>query len=150
MGLEITGSGGGGGVGAILTNGNSSGVAVNAASTMYANFIFTGGIAGSGSTWNATEAVRQCLSPVAGTLKNLCVRTGDAQPANGSLVLTVRINGVATAVTITIAAAAAAATFSDTTHTVAVVVGDLISLEGVNASPDAVSALCHQWAILIQ
>lgn len=140
------------GVTAILATGSQTGGAsVTAASTLFNTFAYMGSNSATiGPTFNATEANRQIISPVAGTLRNLYVRTISAQPAGGSLVLTVRINGVDTGITITIAAEAAAGTFSDTTHTAAIVAGDLISFSGLNNDGGSTSAGLIQWSILVQ
>jgi hypothetical protein len=66
--------------------------------------------------------------PVAGTLKNFTVRLDAALSGGTSIAYTVRKNGIATTLTCTITTASAALTFSDVTHTVAFVAGDLISI----------------------
>lgn len=91
-------------------------------------------------TTSFTATISNLLNALPGTLKNFGVRTGSAQPASGSLVCTVFVNNVATALTFTIAAGAAIGTYKDTTHTVTVAADDRISLEfknnatGVSAS----------------
>ena len=82
----------------------------------------------------ATENQRQIPVPYAVTFKNFfCFfGVGASQPASGSLVLTIRKNGVDTAITITIPAGTSSGTFSDTTNSVSFAAGDLISVKGVN------------------
>lgn len=70
--------------------------------------------------------------PVATTLSLLTVRLDGSQPADGSLVVTVRKNGVDTALTVTVSAAAGAGTYQDATHSVAFAAGDTYSLSIVN------------------
>ena len=130
------------GVGAVLY-GTAASASVTASSTQYHTF------AGLDSLFNADESSRQMLVPVAGTLSKFYVRTNGSQYIDGSLILTVRVNGVDTGITITIPAGATMATFSDTTHTAAVVAGDLISIKGVNAASED-SATLSQWSIVLQ
>lgn len=83
-------------------------------------------------------ATNSCITTLAGTLKNLYLRIGTAQPASGNLICTVLINGVASAITLTIpAGGAGATTYSDTTHTAAVSAGDRISFEFKNNATGA-------------
>ena len=98
---------------------------------------------------NATENLRQLVMPRAGRIKNLYVQTLTAQGAGGSLVFTVRKNGVDTAITFTLAANAAAATTSDTTHTADFAVGDLLSIKVVNNDGAAVSAQIGGVSLLL-
>ena len=74
------------------------------------------------------------VMPYSGTLKNLYIRIGATVSGSGNIVLTLMKNGVATAITITCTNADGNNyTKSDTTNTVSVVAGDLISIRGVNA-----------------
>jgi hypothetical protein len=82
--------------------------------------------------FSPTEAVAEIIMPRAGTARNLRLRTSTAQPASGSLVITLRKNGVDTAITFTIAAGAAAGMFTDLVNTVAYAAGDLMALKLVN------------------
>jgi hypothetical protein len=88
------------------------------------------------STTHSTTLINS-LTTLAGTLKNFYVRIGTTQPASGSLVCTVFVNNVATALTITIAAGSVAGNYSDTTHTVAVSAGDRITFELKNNATGA-------------
>ena len=72
------------------------------------------------------------LITVAGTLKNMYIRTGSAQPASGSLVYALQVNGSDSALVITIAAGGAAGNYTDLTHTVALNAGDRIGWKRVN------------------
>lgn len=86
---------------------------------------------------NGTEANRQAVIPDAGTIKTLRLVTTTAQPGTGSLVITVRKNGVDTAITLTVAAGAAAGAFADAVNTVAFAAGDLLSFKYVNNAATA-------------
>lgn len=88
-------------------------------------------------TFNATEALRGVIMPRAGVVRNLYIYLGSAQPASGSLVVTLRKNGVATALTVTIPAGSPSAPYSDTAHYVSVVAGDVLSWQFVNNATGA-------------
>lgn len=122
----------------VWTGGN--GITVAAGLTVYAAVGFN-------STFNGTETNRNAVVPYAFTAKNLYVRTKDAQPAAGSLVITLMKNGAATAVTLTIAAAAGAGTFTDLVNTVDYAAGDTISLRIVNNDGATTSAIFMSGAI---
>lgn len=72
-----------------------------------------------------------------GTLKNLRVRTGSAQPGTGSMVVTLNVGGSPSALTLTIAAGAAAGSFADTTHSVAYSAGSNIRFDFQNNASTA-------------
>ena len=92
---------------------------------------YLNGAACSGAT---TLTARQLVT-TAGTLANLYVVSSAAfTGGTGKDVITVYKNGSATAVTCT--AAGAATTCSDTTHSVAVVPGDVIAFQFVSATSD--------------
>ena len=73
--------------------------------------------------------------PIGGTLRNLCVQIFTAQPADGSLVVTVQVDGTSTALTLTIAAGSAAGKYYDTAHTVAFTANTAVRFKIVNNSP---------------
>ena len=101
-------------------------------------------------TTNSTEANRQVIIPVAGTIKNLYVLTSTTQSAGGSQVCTVRKNGANTAIVATIAASAVAGTFSDTTNSVSVAAGDKLSLQVQNNAATGTAATIVSVAIIIE
>jgi len=68
----------------------------------------------------------------AGTFKNFFVRTNTAQPASGSLVISLYVNSAVTSISITIAAGSAAGVFSDTSNSATIVNGDLACYEVIN------------------
>lgn len=88
---------------------------------------------GFGST-NATEANKQLVMASSGNLEKFYVVTNTAQPATGSLVITVRKNGVDTALTLTIPSSAAAGVYSNTVNSISVSAGDLISISFSNSA----------------
>lgn len=112
---------------------------VAAGATQYNSFFSTLGSSAEGLT-------RQTL-PFAGTLKNFYFRTGATQPAGGSLVATVFLNGSATGITATCAAGAALGRFSDLTNTQAVAAGDEISMRFVNNDGGADSAIVRGFTV---
>lgn len=84
----------------------------------------------------------------AGTLRNLIVRHNTAAGNGNNVVYTVYVNGVATAITVTLATAAVGQA-TDVTHTVAVVVGDRVSLARANASAIGSGAVDMQASLEI-
>lgn len=84
-----------------------------------------------------TSALVKQLVTAPGTLANLYVVAGAAVSGGSTKdVMTVQINGTDTAVTCTFATGGAATTCSDTTHSVAVKPGDLITFKFVTATSD--------------
>lgn len=82
-------------------------------------------------TTNTTQ--NQLPWPENGTLSDMIVRiAGGGQPASGSLVITLMINGVASSIVVTIAAGSAGGSYSDTTHTETISAGDLLMWRIVN------------------
>ena len=102
------------------------------------------------ATFNANENARVFVVPTSGTVKNLYVRTFTAQPATGSLVLTVRKNGADTALTITVPASSAAnKTSSDTVNSFAVSAGDRISMK-IKNNAAAASANVLNYSFIVE
>lgn len=97
------------------------------------------------SSFQPIETDRQMIMPYNGSLKNLFFATSTMQPSSGSLVITVRKNGVDTGLTYSLASGAAAGTYSNMTNTVTFSSGDLISLKVINNS-SANSAKIISWA----
>lgn len=102
------------------------GAGVGGSSTLY--------LAPSSSSFAGTESPRQIAVPMAGTLRDLTVRTSSSQPNGGSMTCVVRVNGVSTLLAAVVAANAATGTFSDLTDTVTVSALDLLSIACTNAS----------------
>ena len=88
--------------------------------------------AGDGSTsWKATEAPVEEIVGSAGTFKNLYVEV-TALASGQTATFTLRVNGADTALTLTITGTTT--TGSDTTHTVTVAAGDIVSLKAVTSA----------------
>lgn len=102
---------------------------------------------GGTTNYNATERNRQIVIARACVIKNLSIVTGTSQPGTGTMVFTVRKNGVDTALTLTVAINAAAGTFADNTNEVSFSAGDLLSLKSVNNASGA-SAELTAWSVL--
>jgi hypothetical protein len=118
---------------------NSGSTQVTAAATAYAPV-------GGSSVFSATENIRQTIATRPMLVSNLVLVTATAQSGTGSVVYTLRKNGVNTAITITIAAGAAAGTFTDSTNSVQFAANDLISLKAVN-NASANSSQLIAWSI---
>lgn len=101
---------------------------------------------GGSITDSATETARQVLVPQACVMTTLTIVTGNGQPGSGTLVLTVRKNGVDTAVVLTLAAGANAGTYGTTTTAVAFAENDLLSVKAVN-NASGNSAGIISWSI---
>lgn len=116
----------------ILVIGNNGGT-VAAATTAYNGPAQPDG-------FSVTEDDKEVVVPFNCTMKRLSVLTRSAQPAGGSLVMTVRKNEVDTAMTVTIAAGAAAGTYQDTTNSVSFTAYDRITIKAVNNDGSTASA----------
>lgn len=121
---------------------NNTSITLGASTTSFVSFC--------AFTTNSTEANRQVIIPIAGTVKNLYVLTSTTQSANNSQVCTVRKNGANTSIVATIAANAVAGTFSDTTNTVSVAAGDKLSLQVQNNAASGTAATIVSVAIIIE
>jgi len=88
---------------------------------------------------NASEVSRRLPMPNACTLSNFYLFTTTTQPASGSLVMTIRKNGVDTSLLITVAAGSVAGTYSNTANSATFVAGDLMSIR-FNNNATAASA----------
>lgn len=85
--------------------------------------------------------------PEAGTLSVLTFRTSGGQPASGTLVITLNVNGSDTALTVTVPAGSGATTVTDNTNTVAISAGDLLQWKFVN---NATAGSCLLTAITMK
>ena len=81
------------------------------------------------TTVSGTETQRQIVTPQAGTLKNIYIRTNGAAVATSFTTFTIRVNGVATNVKINISGGQAAGLYSNIIDSASVVLGDEISLQ---------------------
>jgi hypothetical protein len=87
--------------------------------------------------YGLTTTLYNYTIPRGGTLKNFRWNTNSAQPGTGSLVATVRVNNVDSALTATVAAGGAAQTATDLTHTVAVNAADALVIRITNNATSA-------------
>jgi hypothetical protein len=108
------------------------------------NFAGYGGIAA-----GAPEITRQAAIPVACRSTAFTVTSISTQSATGSMVMTLRKNGVDTASVITIPANGPAGVYSDMTHAVAWAPGDLFSVHNVNNATQ-VSTTVVAFAVVCQ
>jgi len=121
------------------------GAAVGASVTRYNSF--------DAQTMSTTELPRQIAIPFACTLDRFYVTTTTAQPASGTLVVTIRKNSVDTALTVTIPISTVAGTnVADTTHSVSFAAGDLLAISFVNnatANSCTMSVSCRVATTLV-
>lgn len=89
---------------------------------------------------SATEAIRQVPISVSGTIRSFHIYTSSTQPATGSYVATLRVNGANTSTAITLSAGTVAGVYSSTTTT-SVNAGDLLSIRLVNNATSASTTL---------
>jgi hypothetical protein len=133
--------------GQVLTYNSTSGLWVNQSipattSTQLWNFQLANTIATSATTWigvgvtgGTNESTSTVIMPFACTLSDMyTMHYNTTQPATGSQVLTVRKNGVDTALAITISAGSVPTTtpYSNTANSVTFAAGDKLSIRRVN------------------
>jgi len=130
-----------GGVAALAFSGHIT-AAVSANSTRYHN--------SPGGGWSSTDTPGYMLCPGAGTLRDFHLYTLSSQPGGGSLVVTLRKNGVDTALAVSVPAGSAASLFGDTTTSgVTCAAGDRLTLKGVNSDTAATSANLGGWYVRV-
>ncbi|MGB3069122.1 MAG: hypothetical protein WBC18_11260 [Ottowia sp.] len=101
------------------------------------------------STPGGSESGQSVAFPVAGTLKNLRVRTSDNPgnfTGNQTYTFTVMVNGNATGITCT--ESVSATSCSDTTNTASIAAGDTISLRARSSAWAASASVT--WSLLLQ
>jgi hypothetical protein len=112
--------------------------------TVGAAAILYGGFVKAISFYTAAQAFQaRTVIPIASVGKNFTVNIG-AQPASGSAVFTIRVNGVDSAYTLTIAAGSATGSYQNTSSSLTLVAGDYIDIKIQNnaaASTGAIVAL---------
>jgi hypothetical protein len=108
-------------------------------STFFLNNVLSQGFVGVATRYHSVAGTIgtgtttfQVPVPTACNFSNFYFRISSAQPATGTLVLTLQKNGVDTALTITIAAGSAAGNYTDNTNTVTFAAGDTWQLKIVN------------------
>ena len=80
----------------------------------------------------ALEPQTQIVMPQGGTFSALYILTSSAQPASGSLVITLRFGGVSQAIQVTIPSSSPAGIYSDTAHTAPFSTGNLVNYQVTN------------------
>lgn len=108
----------------------SSSFGVAGGVTLSSTFYFQ--TTGRASGFITDESTVQFVVSEDATANNLFVRTTGTQPASGTMVFTLRVNGASTALTLTIPAGSSTGTYSDAIHTVSLTAGDLIDWQVVN------------------
>jgi hypothetical protein len=78
---------------------------------------------------SAAENQRKVASPMAGSLKNLFIRTNNTAPATSVTTFTLRINGVNTNIRVIISGSQVADKYFNITNSASVAVGDEITLQ---------------------
>jgi len=120
------------------TNALTASTAPNAALIIFGNYAGAGGgftnpivthLPFGTTTVSANETQRQIVTPQAGTLKNIYIRTNGAAVATSFTTFTIKVNGVATNVKINISGGQAAGLYSNIINSASVVLGDEISLQ---------------------
>jgi hypothetical protein len=94
-------------------------------------------------------ANREFTIPFGGTVKSLYVYTSNQQGSGGSLVITVMLNQVATALAITVPALGVAATRTNLTDTFTAVAGDRLAFRFINNHTN-VSAVVVSVSFIIE
>lgn len=89
----------------------------------------------------ALEPQTQIVMPQAGTFSALYILTSSAQPASGSLVITLRFGGVSQAIQVTIPTSSPAGVYSDTAHTAPFSTGSLVNYQVTNNASAASAAI---------
>lgn len=121
-------------VGAIIATRTGVGQAINvpSLSTRYSGFF--GPLESSSLETDAAGGNSPLPIARSAAAKNMCARVTlyQPQPASGSLILTLRVNAVSTALTLTIPASYAGGVICDTTHTVALSALDLVGAQWTN------------------
>ena len=118
--------------------GNFGAGSVGAGTTLYAGFVKATALYSASQAFQARTVV-----PIACVGKNLTVNIG-AQPASGSAVLTIRVDGVDSAYTLTIAAGSATGSYQNTLSSLSLSAGGTIDIKVQNnasASTGAIVAL---------
>ena len=134
--VAVGDGGSGGGSGGTIFSQGMGGASIATATT---TFGFTGA-----QTFSTTESFRESIVPSAITITDLWVRLNVAQPGTGTLVVTVRKNGVDTGLVLTIAAGAAIGSYG-ASGSEAFAAGDRISVKFTNNA--AASAGIHSFAV---
>lgn len=118
--------------GAAIIGGGTQALTISQATTVYFNPVYP-------NNSDTTESNWDFPIPKAGTLKNFYVRV-KSNTANQACTLTIRKNGADTALTLTVPSSTSG-TFSDTSNTVSVAAGDLITIKDVSTTTSGTATL---------
>lgn len=88
--------------------------------------------------------------PLTGTISKFYIYTSTSQPAGGTLVCDLGINGVFGNPTITVSASAASGVYGDTTNSVSVTAGDRLNVRCKNNDATNVSASVRHYSMVLQ
>jgi hypothetical protein len=96
---------------------------------------------------NGLVALNGVPLPLAGTIKNLTVKTNSTQPASGTLVLTVQKGAVDQAVVVTVPTSGGANSYQDSTHSVSWIAGEVL---GIKLKNNATAASCQISGVTVE
>jgi len=122
--------------------GNFGAGSVGAAATLYAGFVKATALYSASQAFQARTVV-----PIACVGKNLTVNIG-AQPASGSAVLTIRVDGVDSAYTLTIAAGSATGSYQNTSSSLSLSACGTIDIKVQNNAASSTGAIVALSMIL--
>jgi hypothetical protein len=122
--------------------GNFGSGTVGAATTLYAGFVKGTALYSASQAFQARTVI-----PIACVGKNLTVNIG-AQPASGSAVLTIRVDGVDSAYTLTIAAGSATGSYQNTSSSLSLSAGGTIDIKVQNNAASSTGAIVALSMIL--
>jgi hypothetical protein len=122
--------------------GNFGAGSVGAGATLYAGFVKATALYSASQAFQARTVV-----PIACVGKNLTVNIG-AQPASGSAVLTIRVDGVDSAYTLTIAAGSATGSYQNTSSSLSLSAGGTIDIKVQNNAASSTGAIVALSMIL--
>jgi hypothetical protein len=128
------------GSGTSFQTGTFAGATVALSSTVFSTL--------TGGTFSGTENARITIIPQACTISRMYFATATAQPASGSLVLTLRKNNADTSLVITIAAGSAANFFNNTANSVSFSAGQYASIKFQN-NATATSAQANAVSLMV-
>ena len=122
--------------------GNFGAGSVGAGATLYAGFVKATSLYSAAQAFQARTVV-----PIACVGNNLTVNIG-AQPASGSAVFTIRVNGVDSAYTLTIAAGSATGSYQNTSSSLSLSAGGTIDIKVQNNAASSTGAIVALSMIL--
>lgn len=100
--------------------------------------------------FTTTEVANQSVVPWPCTAKRLFVYLNTAQPADGSLVITMRRNGSTQGLVISVPSAGASGLYTDQINETSFAAGDLYAFGFLNNSPASVSAQVRAMGFVME